>query len=70
MAKGHHKNTISKNQRNMAPSEPSYSTTTSPGYSNIFETQENDIKFNLVKMIEAFKEEVNISLKETQENIT
>lgn len=54
----------------MAPSEPSYSTTTSPGYSNIFETQENDIKFNLVKMIEAFKEEVNISLKETQENIT
>ena len=30
--------------------------------------QENDIKFNLLKMIEAFKEEMNKFLKEIQEN--
>ena len=36
-------------------------TTASPGYPN-------DLKSNLLKMIETFKEEMNKSLKEIQEN--
>ena len=51
----------------MTPSEHSYPTTTSSGYLNITEAQENDCKSNLVK-IEVFKEEMDTSFKETQEN--
>ena len=52
----------------MVPPEPGYPATASPGYSNIAEVQENDFKSNLLKMIEAFKEEISKSLKEIQEN--
>jgi hypothetical protein len=52
----------------VTPSEHSYPTTASPGYPNRPEAQENDLKSNLIKMIEAFKEEMNKSLKEIQEN--
>ena len=69
MAKGPQKNTINKSQGNMAPSEHSYPTTPSPGYPNTTKTQENDLKSNLIKMIEAFKEESNKYLNEIQENI-
>jgi hypothetical protein len=48
----------------MTPSEYSYPTTASPGYPDTTETQENHLKSNLIKMIEAFKEEMNKSLKE------
>ena len=41
----------------------------SPGYPNTHGTQENDLKSNLMKMIETFKEEMNKSLKEIQENM-
>jgi len=34
----------------------------------MIEAQENDLKFNLIKIIEAFKKEINKSLKEIQEN--
>jgi len=34
---------------------------------NTTETQENDLKFYLIKMIEAFNEEMNKSHKEIQE---
>lgn len=44
MAKGQGNNTISKTQSNMAPPEPSYPTTASPGYLNITKAQENDLK--------------------------
>jgi len=54
----------------MSTSEDSYtpSTTVSPGYPNTREAQENDFKSNLTKMIQSFKEEINKSFKEIQEN--
>jgi hypothetical protein len=67
MVKSQLKNTINKSQGNMAPLEPSYLTIISPGYPNIAETQD-DLKPNIIKMIEAFKGEMNKSLKEIQEN--
>ena len=66
MAKGPRKN---KCQGNPTPREYSYPTTASTGcYPNISKTQENGLKSNLIKMTEAFKEEMNKSLKEIQEN--
>ena len=50
----------------MVTSEASYPMTASPGYPNTVEAQENDLKSNLMKMIEAFKGEMNKSLKEIQ----
>jgi hypothetical protein len=48
----------------MTPSKHSYPTTASLRYPNTAEAQENDIKSNLIKMIEAFKDEINKPLKE------
>jgi hypothetical protein len=50
----------------MAPPEPSYPATTNPGYSNDTESPEEDLKSNLIKMIEAFKEDMIKTLKEIQ----
>jgi hypothetical protein len=50
----------------MTPSKHSYTTTASPRYPNIDKAQENDIKSCLIKMIEAFKDEINKPLKEIQ----
>jgi hypothetical protein len=36
----------------------------STGYTNIAEAQENDLKSNLLEIIEAFKDEMNRSIKE------
>jgi hypothetical protein len=52
----------------MTPSEHSYPTTASPGYPNTTGAQENDLKSNLIKMTEAFKEMMNKSLKALKEN--
>lgn len=52
----------------MAPPKSSYPTTASPGYSNIDEAQENDLKSNLMKMIESLEVEINKSFREIQEN--
>jgi hypothetical protein len=68
MAKIPQKYTINKSQGNMTPPKHSYSTTASPGYPNTTETQENYLKSNIIKMIEAFKEKMNNSLQEIQEN--
>jgi hypothetical protein len=46
----------------MSPPEPSYPTTASPMYPNTHEEQENDLKSNLIKMAEAFKEDIKKSL--------
>ena len=46
-----------------------YPTTTNCGYPNTTETQVNDVKSNLIKMAKAFKEEMNTSIKEIQENV-
>jgi gas vesicle protein len=52
----------------MTPSKHSFPSTPSPGYPNTNTTQENDLKSNLLKMIEPFQEQLNKSLKEIQEN--
>lgn len=59
MAKGQSKKTINKSQGNMAPPQPNYPATTNPGYPNETETQEEDFKSSLTKMIESFKEGIN-----------
>jgi hypothetical protein len=48
----------------MTPIEHTYYTRPSLGYPNINEVQENDLKPSLIMMIEAFKQELNISSKE------
>ena len=53
----------------MAPSEPSSSTTASPGYPNTLENQQMDCKSHLMMLIEDFKKEINNSLKGIQENM-
>jgi hypothetical protein len=52
----------------LAPSEPSSSTTASPGYTNTPENQGNNLKSHLIKMIEAFKKDIKSSIKEIQAN--
>ena len=52
----------------LASSEPSSPTTVSPEYTNTHENQEADLKSYGMKIIESFKEDINNSLKEMQEN--
>lgn len=52
----------------MAPSEHSYLTTATPGYPNTTQAQENDLKSNLIMIIDTFKEEINKSFKEIQQS--
>jgi hypothetical protein len=52
----------------MASSQPSTPTITSPEYPKIPEEQDYDPKSLLMEMIEVFKEDLNNSLKEIQEN--
>jgi hypothetical protein len=61
MAKDPKKSTVNKSQGNTILLEY-------PGYPNKTKAQENDLKCNLMKIIEAFRDEMNKSLKETQEN--
>ena len=61
IANGEWKNRINKNHGHMAPLELFSSTIASPGYPNIL--QEQEMALNLMKMIEAFKEEINPSKK-------
>ena len=67
MAKGKQKNPTNRNQGHMATSEPSSPTTASPGYPNILEKQELNLKSYLMMLIEDFKKDLNNSLKEIQE---
>ena len=53
----------------MAAPETNYTTTTNPRYFDTTESQENDLKSNLMKKIEDFKMEMNTFLKEIQKNI-
>jgi len=52
----------------MAQPEPNYPTTGSPAYPSTAKAQEDDFKYNLINTIEVFKEEINKSLKEIQDN--
>lgn len=59
-------NTIKKSQGSMSPIESSFPTT--PEYSTAADVQEKCIKFNLMKIIKALKEDLCKSLKEIEEN--
>ena len=52
----------------MASSEPSSLTTENPAYPNTPEKQGCDLKLLLMMMREEFKENINYSLQEIQEN--
>lgn len=52
----------------MEPPEPSYPATQNHGYPNETEAQEDNFKSKLIDMTEAFKEEMDKSLKEIQES--
>ena len=68
MASGKHKKISNRNQGYLAPSKHSYPTIESPGYPNILEKHDSDLKSHLMMMIEDFKKNMNNSLKEIQEN--
>ena len=53
---------------NITPPEPRYPAIENLAYPNKFEAQENDLKSNLINMIESVKEVMNKSPQETQEN--
>jgi hypothetical protein len=64
MAKNPQMNTINKSQSNTTPSGHSNPTTANSGCPNATKAQENDLTSDFIKMIEAFKEEMNKPLKE------
>ena len=68
MKRSKHKTINNRSQYTLASSEPSSPTTVSPGYTNILENQERDLKSYLMKVRESFKKDINNSLKEIQEN--
>ena len=68
MVRGKGKNINNRNQGYLASSEPSSPTTRSPGYPNTPEKQDSNLTSHLMMIIEDFKEDINNSLKEIQEN--
>ena len=52
----------------MTSSAPNSPITASHKYPNTLEKKDTDLKFHLMKIIETFKEDINNSLKEIQEN--
>ena len=68
MAGAKHKNISNRNQHYLASSEPNSLTIASPGYPNALEKQDSDLKSLVMMMIEDIKKDINISLKEIQEN--
>jgi hypothetical protein len=53
----------------LASPEPNSPTIASPGYPNIPEKQDSDLKSLLMMLIEDIKNDINNYLKEIQENI-
>jgi hypothetical protein len=68
MAKGKLKNLNNRNQDHSALSEPSTPTTASLGYPNTPEKQDSDLKSYHMMLVGDFKNSINNSLKEIQEN--
>jgi hypothetical protein len=66
--KGKYKNLTNTNQGYMICSEPSSPTTASAGNLNTLEKQDLDLKSHLMMLIEDFKNDINNSLNEIQEN--
>jgi methyltransferase-like protein len=68
MVRVNHKSISNRSQYTWASSEPSSPTTASPEYTNTPENQVADLKSYFMKIIYSFKEDINNSLKEIQEN--
>jgi hypothetical protein len=68
MAKDKCKIISKRNQNTWTASEPSSPITASLEYTNTPENKESVLKSYLMKIIESFKEYINNSLKEIQEN--
>ena len=68
MVKGKRKNLTNRNQDHSPSSEPSTTTSPSPGHPNTPEKLDPDLKAYLMMMVEDIKKDINNSLKETQEN--
>ena len=68
MGKGKCDNLTNRKQNHWASSEPSVPTTASPGYLNKPEKQDSDLKSYLMLLVMDFKQAINNSLKEIQEN--
>jgi gas vesicle protein len=62
------RNLTNRNQDHWASSEPSTPTTGSPQYPNTPKKQDLDLKSYLMMMVKDFKNGINNSLKEIQEN--
>jgi hypothetical protein len=69
MTKGKLKEVINRSQCNMTPSESRSPTKGSPGYPIRPEEQNADLKFYLLKMIEAFKWDILILLKKFRKTV-
>jgi hypothetical protein len=67
MVKGRHKNLTNRNQDHSPSSKPSTPTSASPGYPNIPEKLDPDLKAYVMMMVEDIKKDFNNSLKEIQE---
>jgi hypothetical protein len=68
MSRGKHMIIINRSQYTLIPTEPSFPNTTSPGHTNTPEKQDAGLKFYLMNVTMAFKEDINNSLKEIQES--
>jgi hypothetical protein len=68
MVKDKPKTLSNRSQYPWASSEPSSPTIASPEYNNTPKNQEADLKSYLMKIIESFREDINNSLNEIQEN--
>lgn len=64
MVKGMSKNIVNRSQCNMAPSEPSFSTTARHEYPKTPEDQDCDLKSQVMNMREVFNKDINKSLSE------
>lgn len=58
MPRGQREDTVYKSQGHRAPPESRYPPTASPGHPNTARAQEEELKYNLMKMTEALKEKM------------
>jgi hypothetical protein len=68
MLGGKHKNRSNRNQGYLESSEPNSPTTASPGYTITQENQDMDLKSLLMMIMKNYKNDINNSLQEIQEN--
>ena len=68
MEEGKQKKISNRSQCNLAPSEATSTTTESPGYINTPEEHDSDLKPHFMNIVHTFKEGIDYSLKEIQEN--